>query len=755
MRLLTLAIFALCASVANAATFNVSTVSELEDALTISRTNGEADTIVMSEGVYFVSSSAFNRLNLGDSDNELTIEGDSNLNPEQIIFDGATTNYLFFISNPLHKISIKNLTIQNAVEPLFIGSNDTYPVEISNVNFLNNKKRAIYHSGGYASSTIKTLIIKNSIFKGNSDDSAGGAIASMNLLVDNSRFENNTAPDGGGAIHYFNSSYPYNCSVYNSEFVGNSSNVGSTNGVNDIWGAGHILNSIFDGLGSSSPSQPSVRLNSNGSLLIANNLFVNNELDLKFVNSKVFLINNVLNSIDAYIGANLYHNVFTQAQSNMSRGAWVDVSNSYNSSISFDANYKTTAYDLVVGKGYDPLVLDEFKDNQLLIDAMQTDYEGNPRILGTIDIGQIEYDIDTDINPPELLSVEFNKTVLDFTEGPQLLSATIAFNDESTVDFARIDLELLGSQNTIVFSKSSANATGIVTIEREFIIDEYPSGSFEVSSLRLVDSFGNSKWYSRQELDALNVPSSIIFSGGVEDINPPELLSVEFNKTVLDFTEGPQILSATIAFNDESTVDFARIDLELLGSQNTIVFSKSSANATGIVTIEREFIIDEYPSGSFEVSSLRLVDSFGNSKWYSRQELDALNVPSSIIFSVGDDIDNDGMPDDWELANGLDPTNINDGALDADEDGLTNLDEFNAGSNPNLTDTDEDGLSDYDEVKNHGTNPNLKDTDRDGMDDKYEIDNGYDPFDGSDCPSWMCGSSNIWRLLNGSLDNTN
>jgi hypothetical protein len=381
-------------SLTQAATFNVSTVSELEDALTISRTNGEADTIVISEGTYFVSSSAFNRLNLGDSDNELTIEGDSNLNPEKIIFDGATTNYLFFVSNPSHKISIKNLTIQNAVEPIFIGGNNTHPVEILNVNFLNNTDSAIYH-GGSSSSDIKQLIIKNSIFNNNSGDSYGGAIASMNLLVDNSRFENNTAPDGGGAIHCFNSSSPYNCSIYNSEFLGNSSSVGSPNGINDIWGAGNILNSIFDGLGSSSPSQPSVRLNNSGSLLIANNLFINNEQNLYFVNSNAFLINNVLNSIDAGIGANLYHNIFTQVEPSMSSGAWADVSNTYNSSISFDANYKTTAYDLVVGKGYDPLVLDEFKNNQLLIDAMQTDYEGSPRTLGTIDIGQIEYDVDT------------------------------------------------------------------------------------------------------------------------------------------------------------------------------------------------------------------------------------------------------------------------------------------------------------------------------------------------------------------------
>ncbi|MEP7706792.1 VCBS repeat-containing protein [Paraglaciecola sp. 25GB23A] len=392
MRMLTLAVFTLCASVANAAKFTVSTVSELEDALTVSRTNGEADKIVISEGVYFFS----NYLNLGNSDNELTIEGDSNLNPEKIVFDGTSSSKInaaiFLANNPIHKISIRNLTIQNGERPIFIGGNNTYPVEISNVNFLNNTESAVYHSGS-SRSAIKKLIIKNSIFKNNSGNSYGGAIASMNLLVESSRFENNTAPDGGGAIICGNSfSYPDNCIVYNSEFIGNSCSPDSAYGSNDISGAGHILNSIFDGLGSSSPSQPSVKFSSSGSFLVANNLFINNEVDLKFLNSKIFLINNVLNNIDAgFYGANLYHNIFTQVYPSMNSGAWVDVNNTYNSTISFDANYKTTAYDLVVGKGYDPLVLDEFKDNQLLIDAMQTDYEDNPRILGIIDIGPYEF----------------------------------------------------------------------------------------------------------------------------------------------------------------------------------------------------------------------------------------------------------------------------------------------------------------------------------------------------------------------------
>ena len=96
---------------------------------------------------------------------------------------------------------------------------------------------------------------------------------------------------------------------------------------------------------------------------------------------------------------------------------------------------------------------------------------------------------------------------------------------------------------------------------------------------------------------------------------------------------------------------------------------------------------------------------------------------------VSADSDNDGLPDDYEIANGLDPNNSADALGDPDLDGLTVLEEFLAGLDPFDSDTDDDGLLDGEEVNDTGTDPLVFDTDGDGVSDGLEVQVGSDPLD--------------------------
>lgn len=70
---------------------------------------------------------------------------------------------------------------------------------------------------------------------------------------------------------------------------------------------------------------------------------------------------------------------------------------------------------------------------------------------------------------------------------------------------------------------------------------------------------------------------------------------------------------------------------------------------------------------------------------------------------IDPDTDDDGMPDAWELVNGL-VVGIDDSQEDDDEDGRSNLEEYLAGTDPQEWDTDGDGFSDGEEDA-AGTNP--------------------------------------------------
>ncbi|GAK85582.1 hypothetical protein JCM19238_3171 [Vibrio ponticus] len=131
-----------------------------------------------------------------------------------------------------------------------------------------------------------------------------------------------------------------------------------------------------------------------------------------------------------------------------------------------------------------------------------------------------------------------------------------------------------------------------------------------------------------------------------------------------------------------------------------------------------------------------------------------------VALSVYPDSDGDGLLDYIELALGLDPTDVNDGAnADSDTDGFTNLQEYQSGTDPlNGADFDADGdgvsvLHDLDD------NDPLTDTDGDGLQDSIEFAIGFNPLNPNDIDFTIDddndGKADIWTLIQSNTDALN
>ena len=102
--------------------------------------------------------------------------------------------------------------------------------------------------------------------------------------------------------------------------------------------------------------------------------------------------------------------------------------------------------------------------------------------------------------------------------------------------------------------------------------------------------------------------------------------------------------------------------------------------------------------------------------------------------AIDPDPDQDGLTNEQELQLGSDPNKA-----DTDGDGFNDGDEIRKyHTSPIRTDTDSDGLSDSDEINTYGTNPANADTDGDSYPDGTEIQKGYNPLGAGTCSKSNC-----------------
>lgn len=160
---------------------------------------------------------------------------------------------------------------------------------------------------------------------------------------------------------------------------------------------------------------------------------------------------------------------------------------------------------------------------------------------------------------------------------------------------------------------------------------------------------------------------------------------------------GTRTLAVTFDFFDNDVFDNGIVELDFLDASDSNL-GRHVSFLTDSVPESQEWktrsIFGYPPAGTRTVRvTVSVVKAVANGTSARNVHFD--NFRGSLFFL---DLDSDLMADDWEIANGLNPSSGSDAGNQDDADSLTNLQEFLAGTDPNNEDTDADGSSDSDEL---------------------------------------------------------
>ncbi len=193
--------------------------------------------------------------------------------------------------------------------------------------------------------------------------------------------------------------------------------------------------------------------------------------------------------------------------------------------------------------------------------------------------------------------------------------------------------------------------------------------------------------------------------------------------------------------NGNFTPYSALTDSQRLSSITSLTFWSGSAVSAGIETLNFGAISTFAGEGVMMYTPGVVDEGSSLSHWDTSLQPDELMEPNASgtnidLLSALDigamkdmgwpldeeaDQDGDGLPNVWEVLNGLNPRDNNDAQEDLDGDTLTNEQEFSFGTAANKRDTDGDTLSDADELNIYNTDPLKEDTNGDGVADDEEI----------------------------------
>lgn len=199
-------------------------------------------------------------------------------------------------------------------------------------------------------------------------------------------------------------------------------------------------------------------------------------------------------------------------------------------------------------------------------------------------------------------------------------------------------------------------------------------------------------------------------------------LSLSLSPNIVNESDGSGMgtVARTVLIDRALTVMLSSDDPTSVTVPSSVTIPAGAASATFSIIIVDNAVMNPANVSTITVNSIGYIESVANiTVLDDDDDIDGDGVPNDSDNcpvtanadqadfegdGIGDacdlDTDGDGLPDDYELANGLDPRNSLDRDADPDGDGFTNLEEFEFGSNPQVADTDANNNGVPDAVEN-------------------------------------------------------
>ncbi|HPR65622.1 MAG TPA: SdrD B-like domain-containing protein, partial [Methanothrix sp.] len=276
-----------------------------------------------------------------------------------------------------------------------------------------------------------------------------------------------------------------------------------------------------------------------------------------------------------------------------------------------------------------------------------SDSVGNRKRLSEDDIAAsgfpTEFEVESvgDVEPPDVLSFDFDPKAVDTSTSSQEITATAHLTD---------DLSGFSSASVWFESPSDGQSVGVSLsfndrisgdeldgiYEDEMTLPQYSEpGTWKLDYISLSDSVGNRKRLSQDDAKALGFPTEFEVES-LGDAKPPDVLSFDFDPKAVDTSTSSQEITATAHLTDDlSGFSSASVWFESPSDGQSVGVSLSSNDRISGDELDGVYVdtmtLPQYSEpGTWKLDYISLTDSVGNRKRLSGDDAAALGFPTTF-----------------------------------------------------------------------------------------------------------------------------